>query len=642
VILSNTTFNLVHLDTRQNINSTSFSDYTASTADLRELEGIQNEFYRATAAITNTNINPQLQSNLELFFKDPKLAKVDGNPVTSGDAVSNSDCPVWRWITGPEQFIWDSRGLAFSPSRSGADDPSANQNNSTGNWTRVAPAGQQIGEMFKDGMPFRKWNGSGPGEPNNVRSTEHGVHLLGTHFGASALTWNDLHNWDANHTHNYGIRGLIIEYGGLENDGDPITRITSKRVIKLQDRRVSKAIIKIKDGTQTGDKLTVGANELTELGLTASGNETSTITISGDGSCKNYLDITKSIFFEHTGTTAGTREISVSIGDVVKPVGAEHYYQIVDGSLNYFQANFQASYANLCGVQGYLANVTTEADLTALGDLGVTDDKEAWVNGTDECQAGIYRAGFWRYTSGPWLDKEFWRLRINNPSANETISACSLTALRSSESSVRVGPFAANNWVTSHPAANTNDYLTYIHASAAANRGIKTRTATADSDVESYIVRFGGSVGDFTGADIEEEDNNIDVLLGPIRAEISFYNDGSDNSVFIAGEDTVVVPTTGGGALTTGWNINQVFTTNSSPLKITPLTGQVATIADWRRELTKVYYKNINTSNFTPGNRKIKITLVYGDTSLNQTIGIVKTVGSRNKVTVTPISWNNR
>jgi hypothetical protein len=33
---------------------------------------------------------------------------------------------------------------------------------------------------------------------------------------------------------------------------------------------------------------------------------------------------------------------------------------------------------------------------------------------------------------------------------------------------------------------------------------------------------------------------------------------------------------------------------------------------------------------------------VYGDTNLNQEIGIVKAIGSRNAVTVTPISWNNR
>ena len=72
--------------------------------------------------------------------------------------------------------------------------------------------------------------------------------------------------------------------------------------------------------------------------------------------------------------------------------------------------------------------------------------------------------------------------------------------------------------------------------------------------LKGYIVRYGGSVGDFTGADIEEDDNDINVLLGPERAEISFYNDGSDNSIFISDEDSVKVDTTGDLALSSGWS----------------------------------------------------------------------------------------
>ena len=71
-----------------------------------------------------------------------------------------------------------------------------------------------------------------------------------------------------------------------------------------------------------------------------------------------------------------------------------------------------------------------------------------------------------------------------------------------------------------------------------------TRTGAANSNVEGFIIRFGGSVGDFTGADIEEDGNNIDIVKGPIRAEISFYTDGSDNSIYVDDEDTVAVNTT--------------------------------------------------------------------------------------------------
>ena len=432
----------------------------------------------------------------------------------------------------------------------------------------------------------------------------------------------------------------------MENDEDPNIRIATKRVINLYDRRVTKAIVKIKTGSQTGDKLVVGTDELTDIGLTASGNETSTVTLTGDATCKNYLDLIKSMHFEHNASTAGTREIEVLIGDVEKPAGASHYYNFNDTQLSYNQANFQASYANLCGIQGYLANVTTAADLTAIESLGIANDSQAWVNGTDECQGGLYRSGFWRYTSGPWKDKEFWRVRINTPLTDadlENEASCDQTSLRPSSASVRVGPFESANWVSSHPAANNNDYLVFEQTSSASTTGILTRGGMASSDVEGYIIRYGGSVGDFTGADIEEDGNNIPIILGPIRAEISFYNDGSDNSIFIAGEDTLEVSTSGDGALSTNWSKATSFVSSSNtPMRITSPSGEVATIDQWRTKLAKIYYQNTDTSDFTPGNRKIKIKLVYGDTTLNQTIGIVKTIGARNSVTVTPITWNNR
>ena len=649
-VVSNNTFSLVDLDTRENINSAAFSSYTASSAQLWELEGIQNEFYRKeTTNINNVNNNPQSQSGIELFYKDPKIAKSNSQPITGNktklffnaslssvsDTVSDTECPVWRWMTGPESMIWNGRGLAFAPTRKASNSPSANN----GTWTRSNPSGQQIGEVFKDGMPFRNWNGTG--EPNNVAGTEHGIHLLGTHFPSnSELTWNDLHNWNASYSDNlnYSIRGLIVEYGGLESAGDPITRIAAKRIINLFDRRVTKATVTISNGLQSGDILTA-ADDISDLGLTVTGDDTGAITFTGVATCKNYLDAIKGITFEHTGATEGIRQISVAIGDVKKPTGSDHYFKKVDGSnVSYQQADYQASYSNLCGLQGYLANVTTAADLAAISTLGLTTGSEAWINGTDECQGGIFRSGFWRYSSGPWKDKEFWRLRINSSADIDSVSACNESNVRSSQPSVRVGPFETANWISNHPAANNNDYLTYQHSS---NPGIKTRLSTSSSEVEAYIVRYGGSVGDFAEADIDEV-NDINVLAGPLRAEISFYTDSSDNSIFINNEDTLEVPTTGDGALSSGWSKTQAYSSQVLPLQITPPATELITMEDWRRELAKVYYKNINLSNFTPGNRKIKITLVYGDASLNQTIGILKTIGSKNKVTVTPISWSNR
>ena len=666
-VISTTTFSLVDLDIRENINSSSFSDYTASSAEMWVLEGIQNEFYRkGNTSLTVSNANPQSQSGLTLFYKDPKIALSSNAAITGSntklfftasfsnvdDTVDNDECPVWRWMTGPEGMLWDGRGLAFSPARSspvargnwerGVDDTSTPPT-----YTSNDPQGQQIGEVFVDGMPFRNWNGTG--EPNNVVKTEHGIHLLGTHFGDNdELTWNDLHNWSASYSDNfnYSIRGLVMEYGGMENDEDPIIRIAAKRVINLYDRRVTKAIVRIKTGNQTGDELVIDDDDADEIGLDTSINAAKTeVTITNDGTCKNYLDLIKTMSFKHNASTAGTREIEVLIGNVQKPTGADHYYQLDETQLSYDQANFQASYSNLCGIQGYLANVTTTADLDALEELGLSSGDQAWVNGSDECQGGLYRSGFWRYTSGPWKDKEFWRVRINTPLTDDDLeneASCDQTTLLT-PSSVRVGPFASANWISTHPAANNNDYLVFQQTNTDSTTGIMTRAGTSSSDVGGYIIRYGGSVGDFTGADIEEDGNNIDVVLGPIRAEVSFFNDGSENSIFISDEDTVKIDTSGDIALSTGWSRTQEFVSSSnSPLKITPPAGEVATIADWRNELGKIYYQNTDTSDFTPGNRRIKVKLIYGDTSLNQEVGIVKAIGSRNSVTVTPISWNNR
>ena len=602
-VLSNTTFSLQDMYTGDNINSTSFSG-TASGAEAREM--------RYTEA-----------------------------------ALENDECPIYRWITGPEQFINERRGLALTRNRISNASPSANQTEldsytsprGAPTWTRsgtVGPSGQQIGEIFKDNMPFRYFHGTG--EPNNANASEPALHMMGDHFsGDTPGKWNDLHNWPANHSHNYGIRGLVVEYGGMENDGDPITRISAKRVINLFDRRVTKAVVKIKSGAQSGDQLMADSDQLANIGITVTNNNSNEITLSGDATCQNYLDSIRGLVFRHNVADAGIRQIEVRIGDVVQPTGASHYYRLVEAERSYDQANFQASYQNLCGLQGYLAYVRTTADRSALADIGATAGEQYWVNGTDECQGGIYRSGFWRYTSGPLKDREFWRVRIDSSADIDTDIGCGVTATRT-PASVRVGPFESTNWLSGHPGANNNDYLVYQHTAGNANRRILTRTGEANSAVPGYITRFGGSVGDFSGADIEEDNNNIDVKLGPTKAKITFYSDGSDNSIYIQDEDSIEV-----GTLSTGWtSTNFDIDNNTFEATITPPANTVTSLQEWREEIAKAYYQSAQINSFTPGNRKIKIELIYADTTKNTNISIIKTIGSRNRVVVTPISWNNR
>jgi hypothetical protein len=622
-------FELIDLDTRKHID-TSDINYDPSSAQIRKVNGIRNEYYRTLTEITvdQDDQNRKNQNGLEMFWKDPKvILKTIDHP---NNTTPNSDCPIWRWVTGPEQFLHDHRGLAFTPNRTEIDDPSASQNGTNNKWTRTlpkGPPGEQLGEKFKDNMPFRYW---GDDQPDNLYQKQTGLHMMDVHWNAERK-WNDMFNWNQTGNSLYGIRGIIVEYGGLESVGDSITRVAAKRIINLYDRRISKATVKISSGKQSGDKLLAPTKLLTKLGLTVSGNKTDIITYTGSGTCDNYLRAIQLTTFKHTGAL-GERKISVKIGDVEKTVGSNYYFKKVDGgNLSYQQAEFQASYSNLCGLQGYLANVTTAEDLTTIASLGVTDGKEAWINGTDRCKGGIFRSGFWRYTSGPLKDKEFWRLRINYSGPIEADSACNETVLRQLDNSVRVGPFE-DSWSANHPGADDNDYLTILSGSSPK---IKTRKNASNTNVDSYIVKYGGSVGDFTKSDLQE-DNIIQVIAGPLSAELSFYEDGSQNSVFINEEDTLKLA-----GLSAGWT-STGYTSKEKPLIITAPVNKVSSEDDWRQELAKVYYENEDKDDFTPGNRRIKITLKYADINFNDTFGIVKNIGSKNKVTVSPFSWSNR
>ena len=199
--------------------------------------------------------------------------------------------------------------------------------------------------------------------------------------------------------------------------------------------------------------------------------------------------------------------------------GSDHYFKKVDGNFTYQQADYQASYSKLSGDEKVVASITSDLAAVIASGASMT---QSWINGTDVCQGGIYRSGFWRYSSGPLKDKEFWRLRINSTMVDIEYVPCNETVLRSSENTVRVGPFESGNWVNAHPAANDDDYLTYLSGS-----GIKTRDGKANPIVGSYILRYGGSVGDYSGADLEEV-NEIVVGAGVTRVEVSFYQDGSE------------------------------------------------------------------------------------------------------------------
>ncbi|WP_440910182.1 LamG-like jellyroll fold domain-containing protein [Candidatus Pelagibacter sp.] len=586
---------------------------------------------RSGSAITLANPKPATPPTT---FTKVWVDTPNSDPGSSFD----TNCTLWRWVTGPESFLDNGVGLVWDKGLTGTSDWDRNGTTEGVEFgTEIVSTAAQIGEVFKDnGSPFEDWAITHPNEPNNA-GREWVAHTVGLgncdarsgvtdKAGCKAtyeLYWNDLPDrttWSGNGT--FDPKGLVIEYGGLENESDPRLRFSTQRVIKLQERQVNQARISISAGSQTGDAIEFGTDELSDISVTATNNNSNNILLEGEASCSEYLGLLRSAKFKHTASTAGQRTIKVSIGNVTKPSNAEHYYQVVEKDVTYAQADFQASYQNLCGLQGYLAYVKTAEDATAVAALTLEAGKNSWVNGSDSTIGGTFAENEWRFTSGPEYLESFWKVRSGTDAS--------------------VTNFEDDNFASGQPSSGGADFLIWDHD----NTQLEQDDGDANSDISSFIVRYGGSVGDFAEADVEEDNNNIDIVLPPLKAEISFYTDGSDNSIYMNGEDTLKIDSSDLGA---GWS-TVAFSGNSTPLELTAPANTSTTVEQFKKQIAKVYYQNcskgadctVTPTTYTPGNRKIKITLVYGDTSLNQTIGVVKTIGSRNKVNVTPISWSNR
>ena len=66
-------------------------------------------------------------------------------------------------------------------------------------------------------------------------------------------------------------------------------------------------------------------------------------------------------------------------------------------------------------------------------------------------------------------------------------ASCGVTDLRDTQPSVRVGPFTAANWISSHPAANTNNFLAFQQTSSPSTTGILTRDGMANFGLSKAI-----------------------------------------------------------------------------------------------------------------------------------------------------------
>jgi len=151
-----------------------------------------------------------------------------------------------------------------------------------------------------------------------------------------------------------------------------------------------------------------------------------------------------------------------------------------------------------------------------------------------------------------------------------------------------------------------------------------------------------GDVGDgmiaFTTNDISF--NSLSTT--PDRVEFNFFNDGSDSSIYMNGEDSIAI-----NDIPTGWSVTQNFSNNITPLTLTPPPAGTLTLDDLKNALARVFYlncsKNFNCAeipeSYTPGIRKIRVKLVYTtNAALNREVNFTKLLSAREKVVLTPIN----
>lgn len=141
--------------------------------------------------------------------------------------------------------------------------------------------------------------------------------------------------------------------------------------------------------------------------ISVSGNYTKLLTLNGDRD-----DINASLStLTHSGEGRGTSTITVSLGsnvtDVIIDPDSGRAYTIIEDELTWNEARTAALQLQYGGVQGYLANVTSEeedafivANLSGNGWIGASDYDE---NGGEDLGEGN-----WKWVDGPEAGTSFW------------------------------------------------------------------------------------------------------------------------------------------------------------------------------------------------------------------------------------------
>ena len=103
------------------------------------------------------------------------------------------------------------------------------------------------------------------------------------------------------------------------------------------------------------------------------------------------------------GGENATQTISTSIGNPVYSSITGHYYEFINGTIDWPSSNTAANAKTFLGLTGYLATVTSAAETTFLSTFFSSN---GWSGGTSAGTPG--NARIWKWSAGPEANVTFW------------------------------------------------------------------------------------------------------------------------------------------------------------------------------------------------------------------------------------------
>ena len=195
------------------------------------------------------------------------------------------------------------------------------------------------------------------------------------------------------------------------SDATSIPVVQTISITDADDTTAQNVSIQISSGYIPGeDVLTLTGSHPT---ITASFNASEgKLTLTGPATLAAFENAISAVVFSSSNANlSGSRGFSISVGDSNYLPSTDHYYEFVpDLGITWTTAEMAAASRTYFGLQGYLANFTSqeEADFAGSQISGA-----GWIGGSDAAVEGE-----WRWVTGPEAGTIFWNGLENGSSPN--------------------------------------------------------------------------------------------------------------------------------------------------------------------------------------------------------------------------------